>query len=58
MSRPIGQVRYSDSHGRMTIEGIQYFDRLARDVEALRAEVDTLKTQVADHETRITALEP
>lgn len=56
--RPNAQVRYTGVEGKLSLEGLRYFDDLAREIEALRTEVDSLKIQVADHEARITALEP
>lgn len=56
--RPNAQVPYTGQGGKLSIEGMKYFDALAREVEALRAEITTLQTQAADHETRISALEP
>lgn len=56
--RPNAQVQYIAPSGKLTLEGLQYIDQLAREVETLRAEVDALKTQALDFEARITALEP
>lgn len=53
MSVPTPQlgVRYIRDDGRLTPEGMQLLLRMA---EAIRA----LETTTADHETRITVLEP
>jgi len=56
--RPNAQVKYVKPDGALTIEGLKFIDALAREIETLRAEVDALTVQGADHESRITALEP
>ncbi len=44
-------TQVSDPRGMPTIELLKLWAELAR-------EIDALKAQIADHETRITALEP
>ena len=49
--KPNGQVQYVQPDGRLTLPGMELLLAMAREIEALKA-------QVADHEARITALEP
>lgn len=44
--------------GKPSIQGEEYLRDLVTEMRALRAELEDVKGDVADHETRITALEP
>ncbi len=56
--RPNALVQYTNADGKLTGPGLELIDRLAREVETLRAEVDQLKVESLDYEARITVLEP
>lgn len=56
--RPNALVQYTNTDGKLTGPGLELIDRLAREVETLRAEVDQLKVESLDYEARITVLEP
>lgn len=55
---PSEGVQYVLPDGRLTIEGLKLFQRLVDAIEDLDTRLTTAEATIADHETRITALEP
>ena len=43
MNRPNAQVKYVDDKGRLTLEGLQLLERIARDISDLQARVTALE---------------
>lgn len=44
--------------GRLTIDGVLLLQRIIEDLRAIDARLTAAEADIADHETRITALEP
>lgn len=57
-AKPQMQIRYIGPDGRLTIEGMQLFLQMVDQVNANAASIATNAATIANHETRITALEP
>ena len=58
IQQPNGQVRYVEPDGRLTLAGMQLLAAQAREIAAQADRIAALEATVADHEARITALEP